>query len=413
MAYIKVYIMKIKEPFKWIFIAILLLSLFTPVTSTQIPALTITDYTIQPEILTPGELGTVTVTIKNTAVNASADITDIHLFAPRFEHDHKSFEHVGMLGGGSSTSITFAFTVPEKEVIYFPEIHIVYHSEGSLARDTLRYPFPVRVNERASLKEASLEVEKDIPEEIRPGDEFTLSLKLTNKGETAAHDIFVEIGEVQSIYSNDPNNYYIERIDPEKSREIQLHFKSSKDTPTGTITIPIKITYEGLSSEVKKQSEIAGIEVIGIAELSISNIKTDPLNVKQGEDFTLLVRIENAGDGDAKSVKATITGLPFSGVKEAFLGKIEPDDDSPAVFTLIPDESGSFDYHLQISYKDDSGNHTITEKMRLVVRDNRNEMRNLLGGNRNIIIGVIVAFIAILSGLGIHRYFKRKKRIKG
>ncbi|MCK4733424.1 MAG: hypothetical protein KAT65_13310, partial [Methanophagales archaeon] len=101
------------------------------------------------------------------------------------------------------------------------------------------------------------------------------------------------------------------------------------------------------------------------------------------------------------------------GVKEAFLGKIEPDDDSPAVFTLIPDESGSFDYNLQISYKDDSGDYTITEKMNLVVRDNKNEMSNLLAGNRNIIIGVIAAIIAILFGLGIHRYFKRKKRIEG
>lgn len=405
--------MKIKEQFKWILIAILLLSLFAPVTSAQTAALAITDYTIQPEILTPGELGTVTVTIKNTAENASADITDIHLFAPHFEHDHKSFVHVGMLGGGSSTSITFAFNAPKKEGIYFPEIHIVYRPEGSLVRDTLRYPFPVRVNERTSLKEASLEVEKDILEEIRPGDDFTLSLKLTNRGETAAHDIFVKIGEVHSIYSNDPSNYYIKHLDPGKSREIQLCFKSSKDTPTGTITIPIDITYEGLGSEVKKQSEIAGIEVIGIAELSISNIKTDPLNIKQGEDFTLFVRVENAGDGDAKSVKATITDLPFSGVKEAFLGKIELDDDSPAVFTLIPDKSGSFEYNLQISYKDDFGAHTITEKMNLVVRDNKNEMRNLLGGNRNIIIGVIAAIIAILSGLGIHRYFKRKKRIEG
>jgi len=405
--------MKTKEPFKWTLVAILLLSLFTPVTYAQSPALIITDYIVQPEILTPGELGTVTVTIENSVVNASADITDIYLFAPRFKHDHKSFEQVGILGGGSSTSITFAFTAPKVEGIYFPEIHIVYRPEGSLVRDTLRYPFPVRVNERTSLKEVSLEVEKAILEEIRPGDDFTLSLKLTNRGETAAHDIFVEIGEVQAIYSNDPSNYYIAHLEPEKGREIQLRFRSSKDTPTGTIVIPIDITYEGLGSEVKKQSETAGIDVIGIAELSISNIKTDPLNVKQGDDFTLLVRIENAGDGDAKSVKATITGLPFLGVKEAFLGKIEPDDDSPAVFTLIPDRGGSFDYNLQISYKDDSGDYTVTEKMNLVVRDNKNGMINLLEGNGNIIIGVIVSIIAILFGLGIHRYVKRKRRIKG
>jgi hypothetical protein len=44
--------------------------------------------------------------------------------------------------------------------------------------------------------------------------------------------------------------------------------------------------------------------------------------------------------------------------------------------------------------------------MNLVVRDNKNEMTNLLAKNRNIITGVIAAIIAILFGLGIHRYFK-------
>jgi len=392
---------KMKTPPKRIWIVIILLLLITPVTSANAPALTITDYTIQPEILTPGELGTVTVTIKNTAVNISADIEDIYIFAPHFEHDHKSFVNVGMLGGGSSTSITFAFNAPEEEGIYFPEIHIVYRPGGSLTRDSLRYPFPVRVNERTSLKKASLEVEKDIPEEIRPGDDFTLSLKLTNKGETAAHDIFVEIGKVQSVYFNDPGNYYIERLEPEESYEIKLNFKSSENTPTGMIMIPINITYKGLSDEGKKQSEIAGVEVIGLAELSISNIKTDPLNIKQGKAFTLIVRIENAGEGDAKSVKATITDLPFSGVKEAFLGKIEPDDDSPAVFTLIPNESGCFEYHLQISYKDDSGNHTITEKLSLVVEGNE---------NNGILTVIIIVILIALAGIGFYFYLKKKKK---
>lgn len=382
--------MKIKESFKWILIAILLLLLFASVTSAQIPALTITDYTIQPEILTPGELGTVTITIKNTAVNASADIEDIYLFAPHFEHDYKRFEHVGMLGGGSSTQITFAFTAPEREGIYFPEIHVVYHPEGSLVRDTLRYPFPVRVNERTSLKEVSLEVEKDIPEEISPGDDFTLSLKLTNIGETAAHDIIVEIGELRSIYSNDPNNYYIMRLESRECFEIKLNFKSSENTPTGMITIPIDIIYEGLSSEVKTQEETAGIEVIGKAELSISNIKTDPLNIKQGDDFTLFVRIENAGDGDAKSVKVSVN-LPFEGSRDAFLGKIEVDEDAPAVFRLKASNSGQINYELNIEYLDDSGEHSVNEELGLYV-EQQNNMDPM-------IFAVLAVFILFLTGI--------------
>jgi hypothetical protein len=390
--------MKLKELFEWILITAVLLSIFAPLAIAQTPALTITDYTIQPEILTPGELGTVTVTIKNTAANASADIEDIYFFAPPFEHDYKSFEHVGMLGGGSSTLITFVFTAPEKEGIYFPEIHIVYHPEGSLVRESLRYPFPVRVNERTSLKEASLEAEKDIPDEISPGDDFILSLKLTNRGETAAHDIFVKIGEAQSIYSNEPHNYYIEHLDPGKSREIQLHFKSSKDTPTGTIVIPIDITYEGLSSEVKKQSESAGIEVVGAAELSISNIKTEPLNIQEGSDFTLHIRIENTGDEDAISVKMTLVS-PFEGTKTAFLGKIEPDDDAPAIFSLTANKTGELTNRLVISYKDDFGEHQLTEEINLTVSPSDNEY----------IVGIAIISTILLLVLCGYYLFRRKR----
>jgi len=390
--------MRLKNPCKWILIAILLLTLSTSVTCAQSPALAITNYTIQPEILTPAELGTVTVTIKNTAVNASADITDIYLFAPGFEHEFKSFENVGRLGGGSSTIITFAFTAPKEEGIYFPEIHVVYHPEGSLIMDTLRYPFPVRVNERTSLKEASLEVEKGIPEEIRPGDNFTFSLTLTNRGETTAHNIFVEIGEVESIYSNDPRNYYIENLDPGRNSKIELNFKSSEDTPIGTIVIPIDITYEGLSSEVKKQSESAGIEVIGVAELSISNVKTEPSNIKEGDYFTLLIRIENTGDADAKSVKVNVIS-PFEGTKTAFLGKIGPDDDAPAAFSLMANKTGELSNNLIISYKDDFGEHQLTEEISLTVYPKDNKYP--------IVIAIItIIIILVLCGY----YLFRRKR---
>lgn len=388
----------IKERIRSFLILILLLLLITPVTSANAPALTITDYTIQPEILTPGELGTVTVTIKNTAVNISADIEDIYLFAPHFEHDHKRFENVGMLGGGSSTSITFAFTAPKEDGIYFPEIHIGYHPEGTLIRDTLRYPFPVRVNERTPLKEAAIELKKNIPDEIHPGDDFLLILTVNNTGETAAHDIFIEICEVPSIYSNEPRNYYIEHLSSGKTQELQLHFKSSEDTLTGTIKIPINITYEGLSSAVKKQRESAGIEVIGEAELSISNIKTDPLNIKEGEYFTLLVRIENAGDADAKSVKINMVS-PFEGTKTAFLGKIEPDDDAPATFCLRANKAGEQSNRLIISYKDDFGEHQLSEEITVTVSPKDNEY--VVG-----IALIVMIFLLVLCG---YYLFKRKR----
>lgn len=388
----------VRDSSLWILGAMILLTLFTLQTCAQSPALTITNYSIQPEILSPGELGTVTITIKNTAVNVSADITDIYLFAPGFVHEFKSFEHVGKLGGGSSTTITFAFHAPNEAGIYFPEIHIVYHSESGLVTDTIRYPIPVRVNERTALKVASLEVEKDIPESIRPGDNFTLALRLANKGETAAHNIVVEIGEVESIYSNEPHHYYKELLDPGATHTIELSFKSSEDTPIGTIIIPIELTYEGLSSEVKKQRESAGIKVIGMAELSISNVKTEPLHVKEGEYFTLLIRIENTGDDAANSVKVNLIS-PLEGTKTAFLGKIEPDDDAPAVFTLHATKAGELLNELVISYVDDRGAPHRAEELTLTVSPKDNEY------------ALYLAVISALIALGVCSFylFRRKR----
>jgi len=55
----------------------------------------------------------------------------------------------------------------------------------------------------------------------------------------------------------------------------------------------------------------------------------------------MILRIENTGTDDAKSVSASVD-LPMDGNKETFIGKIEPDNDAPAVFYLRDRDSGNF-----------------------------------------------------------------------
>lgn len=149
---------------------------------------------------------------------------------------------------------------------------------------------------------------------------------------------------------------------------------------------------------VNRQSESACIEVVGAAELSISNIKTEPLNIKEGSDFTLLIRIENTGDKDAKSVKINLVS-PFEGTKTAFLGKIEPDDDAPAIFGLTANKAGELTNRLVISYKDDFGEHQLTEEINLTVSPNDTEY----------VVGIALIIIIILHLLGGYYLFRRKR----
>jgi len=122
---------------------------------------------------------------------------------------------------------------------------------------------------------------------------------------------------------------------------------------------------------------------------------------KIGEETTLTIRLENFGDGNANSVKANID-IPFFGIKDAFLGELESGDDSSAVFTIIPDKSGSIDYNLVVIYKDDFGEHTFNEKLKLNVQEDRNK-NNIL---------TIVGIVLLLLLIGYLIYSKSKKSNK-
>jgi len=90
--------------------------------------------------------------------------------------------------------------------------------------------------------------------------------------------------------------------------------------------------------------------------------------VRAGEAFDLIIRIENTGTDDAKSIRATVD-LPFSGSREAFVGTVEPDNDAPAVFLLNAGEEGTYEYTLTIEYTDDWGMHTAEQSLMMAVSD--------------------------------------------
>jgi len=149
------------------FAAVLVLSglvvlLMSPVQA-DTPTVTITDYKVTPSVLMPDSMGTIVVTIKNTAASASISertgplssdtsgttrVTDInvyienvHLEGSGIEVLTEDFRRVGELGPGQSTTITFAIRAPTKSGMYFPEVWVDTYGGRSA-----RYPIPVNVN---------------------------------------------------------------------------------------------------------------------------------------------------------------------------------------------------------------------------------------------------------------------------
>ncbi len=139
-----------------------------------------------------------------------------------------------------------------------------------------------------------------------------------------------------------------------------------------------------------QQTQDTGIDVMmkGKAEFGFVSVDTNPPRLTENTPFDLTIRIENTGTGEAKQVSATID-LPAEGTSEAFIGKIKPGNDAPAIFLLEGLKGGNYPYNLTITYTDDMGAHTITRQMNMRVPPADISGTIILGLIILVILGVI------------------------
>ncbi len=234
------------------------------------------------------------------------------------------------------------------------------------------------------------------PGTISPGDKFNLNFSVSNNGTGIASSVrATSLIENLPFVSRGTNTRLIEILSPASSKKLEYSFLTKDNAEPGSYSVPIRLDYQSEDGRNFSSSELVGINVLGKSRLNIAGINTDPNRIEKGSYTTLTIRIENAGNGDAKSVKADID-LPFTGTKTAFLGKIEPDNDAPAIFNLHADDAGDYRYNLTVRYEDNLGTHELNEELKLVVYP---------GGS----VSVFVVILFVVAAAGVYWFFIRRK----
>jgi hypothetical protein len=378
------------------------------------PSVMIADFTVTPSVLLPGDIGTITATIRNTATSANirentltiggeiVKITDINVNIESVHLDSKdvevisgNFKRVGEIGPGQSIPITFLIRAPARDGIYFPEIWI-----DVTGGESVRQPIPVNVNTQvALLKKPAIIAYKTLPDSVNPGDDFSVRVILENNGLSRADEIVVSVNaSSRTIAPKTPGNYYFERLFKGENITLDMNFATDKNAPLGLSTVLLAISYANADGTFNRQTETLGIPIKGKATIGIASLSTDPVRIQQGDPLTLIIRLENTGTDNANSVKASID-LPMSGGKDAYVGKIEPNSDAPAVFSLQAGEPGNIAYNLTVEYQDDYGMHTNTETLTMTV----------LGGDGTGLVLAVVILLAAAGGAGYWYFVLRKK----
>jgi hypothetical protein len=383
-----------------------LMVIFVPPVHADTPTVTITDYKVTPSVLMPDSQGTITVIIKNTASSASVSestalsfdnagttkttninvyIENVHLEGNGIDVLSDDFKRVGELGPGQSIPITFSIRAPSKSDMYFPEVWI----DTTGGRST-RYPVPVNVNTASGIqKQAILILDSSLPGSVNPGDEIPVTLTMRNAGQLLADDVTLKITNVSSsVAPKITDLYHLGTISPGGQETVTLTLLSDKDAGIGLVRVPVTISYNSLDGTPISQQTGIDIMMKGKAELGFVSVDTNPPRLIENTPFDLTIRIENTGTGEAKQVSATIN-RPAEGIKEAFIGKIKPGNDAPAVYLLEGLKGGNYPYTLTITYMDDMGVHTLTRQMAMRVPPADNSSTVIFGLVVFVILGVV------------------------
>ena len=394
-----------------------LLLCISPVLASE-PSVIIADYKVTPSVLLPGEQGIIAVTVKNTAEKAtvsqsytsgtvgsnSATTTSVDINAPiesvimvgnGIEVIGGAYNRVGELGPGQSIPLTFLIRAPDQPGVYFPEVWIRVSDAKSL-----KFPVPVNVNSEVQIqKRPQITVDKQLPPSVIPGNDFTATVVLANDGQLSASNIQVSVNSSSpSITSKTPGTYHIEKLGQGEQKTLNMEFSTDKKSTQGINPIHLVIDYQNPDGTFERQVETLGVRVRGQAQIDISQITTDPVRISKGDQFTLFIRVENTGTDDAKSVNAKID-IPLPGTKEAFVGKIEPNNDAPAPFNLQADRSGDIPYTLTIQYEDDYGPRQEQQSLHMNVYNT---------DSTPVIIGIL-ALIILAGGFAYWFFIFRKK----
>ncbi|MBP1910128.1 COG1361 S-layer family protein [Methanolobus bombayensis] len=233
------------------------------------------------------------------------------------------------------------------------------------------------------------------PKYINSGDTVDLDLEIENFGDSIAKSVEVYL-------EHDFKGITGSTIGALASGDTQIASFKFKANSSGTFEIPVIIEYEDDYGVQKDEYDIQITILDSKGSLNLASVKVDPVLPQVDDTVELTMRIENSGDRTINSIRV-YADHPFQGLKESFIGTLDPDEDGPAVITFVADQAGEFEIPVTITYIDDFGEEQIETKINVIVMKQN-------GGAGTILL--VALFLAIIGGLVYNNYRTKKSKDK-
>ncbi len=209
---------------------------------------------------------------------------------------------------------------------------------------------------------------------------FDVKISVLNLGTGIAKDIKIQ-PVTDGFVMNGENILYINSLKPDHYFNKTIRFMTSDLLNKNPYKIKFKISYKDEKSQEKYFEQEFGVKVIDKVKLDISSVKIDPDKVFEGDSTKIIIRVENLGEGTAKNIRLFLTDEKekLEDIK-SYIGKLEENEDAPAVFTYTFSNFGQHNLKLKILYEDDLGTHEVNDEFSIYVNKKNNTIYFLIGG---------------------------------
>ena len=232
---------------------------------------------------------------------------------------------------------------------------------------------------------------------VEPGEVFMIAVSFENVGDNGIKWLKLILNprdrSLIPLYSDTERIF--KDIPQGEKKEAQMWFSLEKDAAVKNYPIDIVLKYTDERGVEFNETRLVGLVASGRAALDIAKKTTEPTRIRENEPFTLTVKIENTGTGDASGVTACLES-GIDGDTLAYLGEIKKDDYSNAIFILDRTKSGKKEGVLRITYEDDFGKHEVQKELNLMVNPDNGQSP----------IPLIIGLVAIAA---IIFYMKKRK----
>ncbi|MBD3155109.1 MAG: hypothetical protein GF368_00450 [Candidatus Aenigmarchaeota archaeon] len=195
------------------------------------------------------------------------------------------------------------------------------------------------------------------PYPVEPGQNFILSLQVTNEGSEMVDTVFIEL---------DPQHPFTVLENPRKSftdigggskKIVEYDVFVDSSAVSTVYEIPVKVIYGALATSTQRVQ----LRVQGTPRFEILDVKSNEIN--PGDRESLNIQVQNVGTGTAKRMTATFSSsseyiTPIFSGGSVYINEFKVGEKKWIQFDILADQDSEYGVYtgtISLNYNDESG----------------------------------------------------------